>query len=74
MFQHGCIYVRRNDKGDLERVEKGIGQIKSNGLPVWLVIFPEGTRYNPIKNADAIERSRQFAQNKGLTNHRQNSV
>ncbi|CAF3600945.1 unnamed protein product [Rotaria sp. Silwood1] len=64
--QHGCIYVRRNDKGDLERVEKGIRQIKSNGLPVWLVIFPEGTRFNPIKNQDIIERSRQFAKQKGV--------
>ncbi|CAF1053197.1 unnamed protein product [Rotaria sordida] len=64
--QHGCIYVHRNDKGDLERVEKGIGQIKSNGLPVWLVIFPEGTRYNPIKSQDVIERSRQFAKQKGV--------
>ncbi|CAF1093034.1 unnamed protein product [Adineta steineri] len=64
--QHGCIYVRRNDKGDLDRVEKGIRQIRSNGLPVWLVIFPEGTRYNPEKNQDAIERSREFAQKKGV--------
>ncbi|CAM4922463.1 unnamed protein product [Rotaria socialis] len=64
--QHGCIYVRRNDKGDLERVEKGIQQIKSNGLPIWLVIFPEGTRYNPVKNQDALERSRQFAKQKGI--------
>jgi len=68
-FQHGCIYVRRNDKGDLERVEKGISQIKSNGLPVWLVIFPEGTRYNPIKNPEVIERSRQFAKEKGFFSH-----
>ncbi len=39
-------------------------QIKSNGLPVWLVIFPEGTRYNPKTNKKAIERSREFAQQK----------
>ncbi|UJR10845.1 hypothetical protein I4U23_015033 [Adineta vaga] len=64
--QHGCIYVHRNDKKDLDRIEKGICQIKSNGLPVWLVIFPEGTRYNPEKNSDVIERSRQFAEKKGV--------
>ncbi|CAF3954334.1 unnamed protein product, partial [Rotaria magnacalcarata] len=39
-------------------------KIKSNDLPVWLVIFPEGTRYNPVKNKDVIERSRQFAKQK----------
>ncbi|CAF4150783.1 unnamed protein product, partial [Adineta steineri] len=59
--QHGCIYVRRNDKGDLNRVEKGMRQVLNNGLPIWLVIFPEGTRYNPVNNKDAIERSRTFA-------------
>lgn len=41
-------------------------QVEYNGLPVWLVIFPEGTRYNPINNQHAIERSRLFAQDKGL--------
>ncbi|CAF0957094.1 unnamed protein product [Rotaria sordida] len=65
--QHGCIYVRRNDKGDINRVEKGIRLIQYNGLPVWLVIFPEGTRFNPICNQDAIQRSRQFSQQKGLS-------
>ena len=42
-------------------------QIEYNGLPVWLVIFPEGTRYNPINSKDVIERSKQFAQQKGVT-------
>jgi lysophosphatidate acyltransferase len=46
-----------NNKGNFERVEKGIRQIRSNGLPVWLVIFPEGTRYNLIKNQDVIEKT-----------------
>ncbi|CAF0980026.1 unnamed protein product [Adineta ricciae] len=63
--QHGCIYVHRTDKKDLDRVEKGMRQIERNGLPVWLVVFPEGTRYNPEKNPDIIERSRQFAEKKG---------
>ena len=57
--------MRRNDRKDLERVERGIRQVKSNGLPVWLVIFPEGTRYNPINNQSAIERSNDFAREKG---------
>ncbi len=57
--------MRRNDKGDLQRIEKGIKQIQYNGLPIWLVIFPEGTRYNPINNKDVIQRSQLFAQQKG---------
>jgi 1-acyl-sn-glycerol-3-phosphate acyltransferase len=43
-------------------------QIAYNGLPVWLVIFPEGTRFNPGNSQDVIERSRQFAQQKGFKN------
>ena len=43
-------------------------QIEYNGLPVWLVIFPEGTRYNPINNSDAIKRSYQFAQQRSQKN------
>ncbi|CAF1625333.1 unnamed protein product [Rotaria magnacalcarata] len=65
--QHGCIYVRRNDKEDLDRVQKGMKQVEYNGLPVWLVIFPEGTRYNPVNNQYAIERSRLFAHDRGLS-------
>jgi hypothetical protein len=34
-------------------------------LPVWLVVFPEGTRYTPDKNPGAIERARAFAEKKG---------
>ena len=41
-------------------------EIEYNGLPVWLVVFPEGTRYNPINNQDIIQRSRLFAQQKGV--------
>jgi 1-acyl-sn-glycerol-3-phosphate acyltransferase len=43
-------------------------QVAYNGLPVWLVIFPEGTRFNPSNSQDVIERSRQFAQQKGFKN------
>ncbi|UJR34931.1 hypothetical protein I4U23_027707 [Adineta vaga] len=63
--QHGCIYVHRNDKGDLNRLEKGMKQVIHNGLPIWLVIFPEGTRYNPINNQNAIQKSKIFAEEKG---------
>ena len=32
---------------------------------MWLVIFPEGTRYNPDK-PDIIKESQQFAADKGI--------
>lgn len=71
VFQHGCIYVHRNDKKDLERVERGIKKIQSNGLPVWLIIFPEGTRFNESQNPSAIERSKLFAKQKGFNESRE---
>lgn len=66
VLQHGCIYVRRNDRRDLERLEDGMKQIQSSGLPVWLVIFPEGTRYNPIQNQNVIDKSKEFSIKKGF--------
>jgi hypothetical protein len=39
-------------------------RIEYNGLPVWPVIFPEDTRYNPVNNQDINERSKLFAQKK----------
>ena len=48
-------------------MERGIREIQTNGLPVWLVIFPEGTRYNSVENVDAIHRSRSFATQKGVS-------
>lgn len=42
-------------------------QIQSLGLPVWLVIFPEGTRYNSIQNQNVIDKSKEFAIRKGLS-------
>ena len=42
-------------------------QIEYNGLPVWLVIFPEGTRFNPIVSEQVLQRSKLFAQEKGLS-------
>ncbi|CAF1007607.1 unnamed protein product [Adineta ricciae] len=65
--QHECIYVHRNDRGDLNRVENGMRRVIKNGLPIWLVIFPEGTRFNPISNQNAIQRSSLFAKEKGFS-------
>lgn len=47
-------------------MENGMKEIQWNGLPIWLVIFPEGTRFNPISNQHNLHKSRLFAQEKGL--------
>ncbi|XP_033738256.1 1-acyl-sn-glycerol-3-phosphate acyltransferase epsilon-like [Pecten maximus] len=63
--QHGCAYVKRGGKFNQEKLKKDISVIKMKKEPIWLVIFPEGTRYNPDL-PNVIERSRTFARDQGL--------
>ncbi|KAJ8306258.1 hypothetical protein KUTeg_016803 [Tegillarca granosa] len=49
--QHHCCYVKRGSSFNHDKFS-------------WIVIFPEGTRYNP-ELLDVIERSQQFAKNAG---------
>ncbi|XP_009700179.1 PREDICTED: 1-acyl-sn-glycerol-3-phosphate acyltransferase epsilon-like, partial [Cariama cristata] len=45
--QHGGVYVKRSAKfNEKEMREKLQAQMKAE-TPMYLVIFPEGTRYNP---------------------------
>ncbi|CAF1568278.1 unnamed protein product, partial [Didymodactylos carnosus] len=63
---HGCVYVKRNAKVELDTLRKRMSKIKQGGLPVWLVIFPEGTRYSLDNNNEAIQRSKMFSDKRGL--------
>ncbi|XP_021375347.1 1-acyl-sn-glycerol-3-phosphate acyltransferase epsilon-like [Mizuhopecten yessoensis] len=63
--QHGCIYIKRGGKFDQEKLKRDVAVIKDKKEPIWLVIFPEGTRYNP-EIPKVLERSRAFAREKGL--------
>ncbi|XP_017268514.1 1-acyl-sn-glycerol-3-phosphate acyltransferase epsilon [Kryptolebias marmoratus] len=63
--QHGGIFVRRSAKFNEKAMRKKLlGQTRC-GAPMYLVIFPEGTRYNPeLKNV--IADSQAFAAKEGL--------
>ncbi|KAJ7377265.1 1-acyl-sn-glycerol-3-phosphate acyltransferase epsilon [Desmophyllum pertusum] len=63
--QHSCIYVKRSGAEDLQHVERKLTEMKDRQMPMWLVIFPEGTRYN-VTNTAALEKSRAFAAEQGL--------
>ncbi|XP_045158698.2 1-acyl-sn-glycerol-3-phosphate acyltransferase epsilon-like [Mercenaria mercenaria] len=63
--QHSCIYVKKSGKFNQEKAAKQLAQLKNSDIPVWLVIFPEGTRMNP-ELPDVIERSRQTAIEQGI--------
>eukprot|EP00047_Mylnosiga_fluctuans_P019031 m.77888 g.77888 ORF g.77888 m.77888 type:complete len:345 (-) comp7933_c0_seq3:210-1244(-) len=60
--QHGCVYVRKDSGWDQAAMQRAMWRLRSQ--PFWLVIFPEGTRFDPRKTA-AISASQQFARANG---------
>ncbi|KAM9847547.1 1-acyl-sn-glycerol-3-phosphate acyltransferase epsilon [Aulostomus maculatus] len=63
--QHGGIYVKRSAKFNEKNMKKKLLSQTEAGAPMYLVIFPEGTRYNPeLKNV--IADSQAFATKEGL--------
>ncbi|KAL4236491.1 1-acyl-sn-glycerol-3-phosphate acyltransferase epsilon [Mactra antiquata] len=64
LHQRSCIYVRKNGKFDQEKASKELALLKDKNLPVWLVIFPEGTRMNP-ELPQTIEKSQEHAKEQG---------
>ncbi|XP_020622408.1 1-acyl-sn-glycerol-3-phosphate acyltransferase epsilon-like [Orbicella faveolata] len=63
--QHACIYVKRSGAKDKQYIARKLAEMKAQQMPMWLVIFPEGTRYN-VNNTAVIEKSQEFASEKGL--------
>ncbi|XP_009953865.1 PREDICTED: LOW QUALITY PROTEIN: 1-acyl-sn-glycerol-3-phosphate acyltransferase epsilon [Leptosomus discolor] len=62
---HGGVYVKRSAKfNEKEMREKLRAQMKAE-TPMYLVIFPEGTRYNP-EIPKVIADSQSFAEKEGL--------
>ncbi|XP_015360141.1 1-acyl-sn-glycerol-3-phosphate acyltransferase epsilon isoform X3 [Marmota monax] len=45
--QHGGIYVKRSAKFNERDMRRKLRSYVDAGTPMYLVIFPEGTRYNP---------------------------
>ncbi|OCT80526.1 1-acyl-sn-glycerol-3-phosphate acyltransferase epsilon [Xenopus laevis] len=63
--QHGGIYVKRSAKfNEMKMRNKLASQVKAN-TKMYLVIFPEGTRYNP-NIPKVIADSQTFAEKEGL--------
>ncbi|KAI4550426.1 1-acyl-sn-glycerol-3-phosphate acyltransferase epsilon isoform X2 [Ovis aries] len=63
--QHGGIYVKRSAKFNENQMRKKLQRYISAGTPMYLVIFPEGTRYNP-ELTKVISASQAFAAQEGL--------
>ncbi|KAE8603337.1 hypothetical protein XENTR_v10014303 [Xenopus tropicalis] len=63
--QHGGLYVKRSSKFNEKKMRNKLAsQIKAN-TKMYLVIFPEGTRYNP-NIPKVIADSQAFAKKEGL--------
>ncbi|XP_014388514.1 PREDICTED: 1-acyl-sn-glycerol-3-phosphate acyltransferase epsilon [Myotis brandtii] len=63
--QHGGIYVKRSARFREKEMRQKLLSYVSAGTPMYLVIFPEGTRYNP-ELTKVISASQMFAAQEGL--------
>ncbi|XP_012501348.1 PREDICTED: 1-acyl-sn-glycerol-3-phosphate acyltransferase epsilon [Propithecus coquereli] len=63
--QHGGIYVKRSAKFNEKEMRNKLQSYVNTGTPMYLVIFPEGTRYNP-RQTKLLSASQAFAAQKGL--------
>jgi lysophosphatidate acyltransferase len=74
--QHGCVYVKRgvekeiNSNSKTSKVRQNLCKIKDwrskYDIPTWLVVYPEGTRFEP-KSPAKIKKSEDFAKESKLT-------
>ncbi|XP_039595027.1 1-acyl-sn-glycerol-3-phosphate acyltransferase epsilon [Polypterus senegalus] len=64
--QHGGVYVKRSAKFDEKAMRKKLECQSAVGAPMYLVIFPEGTRYNPELQKVILD-SQAFARKEGLS-------
>ncbi|XP_043110927.1 1-acyl-sn-glycerol-3-phosphate acyltransferase epsilon isoform X1 [Puntigrus tetrazona] len=63
--QHGGVYVKRSANFDEKAMKKKLYSQTKLGTPMYLVIFPEGTRFNP-ELQKVISDSQAFATKEGL--------
>ena len=58
-----CLFVKRNWPDDREHIQRVFDKILNSQVPLWLMIFAEGTRVSPSK----IVSSQEYAKKYGLT-------
>lgn len=58
-----CVFVKRSWSQDQERLIRAFDKYKAEGIPMWMVLFPEGTRFKPSR----VEESDRFARENQLT-------
>ena len=57
-----CLFVKRNWQRDKEKIESTFKKFFDHDIPIWLMLFPEGTRFRK----DKLERTQKIALKKKL--------
>jgi 1-acyl-sn-glycerol-3-phosphate acyltransferase len=55
-----CIFLKRRWMADRRRIKTTFERFRAEQIPLWLNIFPEGTRYTPKKMLDAQITARHY--------------
>ncbi|XP_041359293.1 1-acyl-sn-glycerol-3-phosphate acyltransferase epsilon-like [Gigantopelta aegis] len=64
LAQHDSLYVKRGGKFNVARANRQLARLRDDKTLTWLIIFPEGTRFNP-ELPDVIEKSQMYASDEG---------
>jgi 1-acyl-sn-glycerol-3-phosphate acyltransferase len=62
LYLLGTFFVKRDWSEDQARIEQTFASFRRDRIPLWLLLFVEGTRLRPAK----LERSRAYARERGL--------
>jgi len=57
-----CLFIKRNWTDDRDYIHRVFRNILEGRVPIWLMLFAEGTRMRPAK----LEKSRRYAEEQGL--------
>lgn len=58
----GFLFLKRDIKADEKMIINHCKMLKTNKIPIWLVVYPEGTRFTQSKK----ERSNEYCEKNGL--------
>ncbi|KJE92685.1 1-acylglycerol-3-phosphate O-acyltransferase [Capsaspora owczarzaki ATCC 30864] len=62
---HSCVFVRKNWNHDQRGLLVVLDRFRSRNMPIWLVVFPEGTRFEPTQKPAILERSKLYCAERG---------
>lgn len=66
LSQHETLFIKRSGKFQAEKARTHLRHLVKEQCPMWMVVFPEGTRFNPDLK-DVIRKSQDFSTQQGGT-------